>query len=62
MIVISDHGKGMDSASESKGAGLGLSIVDLLQKRMELEWRADSSPQGTSFVIGQPPERNLNKI
>ncbi|CAH1213666.1 Adaptive-response sensory-kinase SasA [Paenibacillus auburnensis] len=62
VIVISDHGKGMDSASESKGAGLGLSIVDLLLKRMELEWRMDSSPQGTSIVIGQAPERNLNKI
>lgn len=56
VIVISDHGKGLDSTSEAKGAGLGLSIVDLLLKRMELEWRADSSPQGTSIVIGRHQE------
>jgi signal transduction histidine kinase len=56
VMIISDHGQGMDSISESKGAGLGLSIVDLLLKRMELEWKTDSSPQGTSIVIRQHQE------
>lgn len=63
VIVISDHGKGMDSHSDSKGAGLGLSIVDLLLKRMELEWTVDSSGQGTRIMISQPPQvDNLNEI
>lgn len=53
VIVVSDHGKGMMSNSDSKGAGLGLSIVELLLKRMELEWTVDSSEQGTSIVISQ---------
>ncbi|MNI99649.1 Histidine kinase-, DNA gyrase B-, and HSP90-like ATPase [compost metagenome] len=61
-IVIADRGKGLDSTPEAKGAGLGLSIVDLLLKRMELAWEAESSPQGTSVMIYQPQARNLNKI
>jgi signal transduction histidine kinase len=51
VIVISDHGGGLDGSSESKGAGLGLSIVDLLLNRMELEWSMESTGQGTEIVI-----------
>lgn len=61
VIVISDHGGGIGSGSESKGAGLGLSIVDLLIKRMELEWKVDSTRQGTSIVILSLAQENLNK-
>ncbi|MDF9840948.1 MULTISPECIES: HAMP domain-containing sensor histidine kinase [unclassified Paenibacillus] len=61
-VVISDRGQGMDSAPEAAGAGLGLSIVDLLLKRMELVRETDSSPQGTSIEITQPRTQNLNKI
>ncbi|WP_342563992.1 HAMP domain-containing sensor histidine kinase [Paenibacillus sp. FSL R7-0345] len=61
-IVISDRGRGMDSSPGSAGAGLGLSIVDLLLKRMELVSETDSSAQGTTVTILQLPERNLNKI
>lgn len=61
-IVISDRGRGMDSSTGAAGAGLGLSIVDLLLKRMELVSETDSSAQGTTVTILQPPERNLNKI
>lgn len=62
VIVISDRGRGMGSSTESKGAGLGLSIVDLLIERMGLQWKTDSTEQGTSIVIFQPPDLNLNKI
>ncbi|MNP69300.1 Histidine kinase-, DNA gyrase B-, and HSP90-like ATPase [compost metagenome] len=61
-IVISDRGRGMDSSPGSAGAGLGLSIVNLLLKRMELVSETDSSAQGTTVTILQLPERNLNKI
>ena len=59
-IVISDHGPGLENGSDSRGAGLGLSIVGLLLKRMELEWAVDSSGQGTTIMITRPPEGNLN--
>ncbi|MHA6532276.1 sensor histidine kinase [Paenibacillus sp. BAC0078] len=61
VIVISDHGSGIGSASDSKGAGLGLSIVDLLLKRMKLDWKVDSTRQGTSIVILSLAQENLNK-
>jgi signal transduction histidine kinase len=61
-IVISDHGPGMENGSDSRGAGLGLSIVGLLLKRMELDWSADSSGQGTTIMITRPPEGNLNEF
>jgi signal transduction histidine kinase len=61
VIVIRDHGHGLGSSSGSKGAGLGLSIVDLLLKRMELEWKVDSTKQGTTIVILSLPHGNLNK-
>ncbi|AIQ55909.1 sensor histidine kinase [Paenibacillus borealis] len=55
VIVISDHGGGLDGSTDSKGAGLGLSIVDLLLKRMELEWSMESTGQGTEIVIWRRP-------
>ncbi|MCL6603413.1 MAG: HAMP domain-containing histidine kinase [Paenibacillus sp.] len=51
VIIISDHGTGMDSGFSIKGAGLGLSIVDLLLTQMNLRWEVDSTPAGTSIVI-----------
>ncbi|WP_151735651.1 sensor histidine kinase ['Paenibacillus yunnanensis' Narsing Rao et al. 2020] len=54
VLVISDHGAGMGQSTEAKGAGLGLAIVDLLLKRMELDWKAESSGQGTEIVIYRP--------
>lgn len=61
-VVISDRGQGMDSTPEAAGAGLGLSIVDLLLNRMELARKTVSSQQGTSIEITQPQANNLNKI
>lgn len=63
VIVISDHGVGLNNGSaSSKGAGLGLSIVELLLKRMELEWSMESNGQGTEIVIWKRLPVNLNKI
>ncbi|WP_379128108.1 sensor histidine kinase [Paenibacillus sp. sgz500958] len=61
VIIISDHGQGLQSTTGAKGAGLGLSIVDLLLGRMKLMWNADSSSSGTSIVIFAPGDGNLNK-
>lgn len=54
VILITDHGRGIQSPSDYKGAGLGLSIVDLLMKHMELEWDMESTGDGTSVVIFNP--------
>ncbi|WP_339221828.1 HAMP domain-containing sensor histidine kinase [Paenibacillus sp. FSL H8-0332] len=51
VIIISDHGGGLEQSSDSAGAGLGLSIVDLLLKRMDLEWSMESTAKGTEVVI-----------
>lgn len=54
VIIIADQGKGLQSSSDHKGAGLGLSIVDLLIKQMELEWDVQSTGEGTSVIILDP--------
>ncbi|WP_340006377.1 HAMP domain-containing sensor histidine kinase [Paenibacillus sp. FSL K6-0276] len=54
VIMITDHGRGIQSPSDYKGVGLGLSIVDLLMKHMELEWDMESTGVGTSVVIFIP--------
>lgn len=60
-IVITDLGKGIKNDSNAKGAGLGLSIVDLLLSRMKLNWSIHSTESGTSVVIYSMGE-NLNQI
>ncbi|MFD1413207.1 sensor histidine kinase [Oceanobacillus jeddahense] len=50
-IVITDKGKGMQTGSEQKGAGIGLSIVDMMVKGMYLDWEMDSTEQGTTIKI-----------
>ncbi|WNS41839.1 HAMP domain-containing sensor histidine kinase [Paenibacillus sp. MMS20-IR301] len=64
VIVIADRGAGLNGGTDSKGAGLGLSIVDLLLKRMELEWSMQSTGKGTEIVIWsrQQDREILNKI
>lgn len=54
VIMITDRGPGLQSASDAKGAGLGLSIVDLLMKHMELVWEVESTAEGTSVIIYDP--------
>ncbi|GAA5416119.1 phosphotransferase RcsD [Paraliobacillus ryukyuensis] len=50
-IVIMDKGNGMNEDSDHKGAGIGLSIVDKMVKGLELEWKIDSSADGTTIKI-----------
>ncbi len=50
-FVIADRGPGMKHDSKEKGAGIGLSIVDMMVKGMGLEWKVDTSEQGTTVKI-----------
>jgi signal transduction histidine kinase len=50
-IVIADRGKGMKNISNERGAGIGLSIVDMMVKGMKLEWDIESSENGTTIKI-----------
>ncbi|GGP12086.1 sensor histidine kinase [Oceanobacillus neutriphilus] len=50
-IVIADKGRGMQVDTEQKGAGIGLSIVDMMVKGMDLDWDIDSTEKGTTIKI-----------
>ncbi|WP_341302482.1 HAMP domain-containing sensor histidine kinase [Lysinibacillus sp. FSL H8-0500] len=50
-IVLTDRGRGMKHLSNEKGAGIGLSIVDMMVKGMDLEWTITTSENGTSVEI-----------
>lgn len=51
MIRIEDKGPGMDSTSNEKGAGIGLSIVELMLKEMDLSWNIISTSKGTTVCL-----------
>ena len=46
-----DRGKGMGNESNETGAGIGLSIVDMMVKGMELDWDIQSSEFGTIIKL-----------
>lgn len=50
-IIIKDHGNGMKNESDAKGAGIGLSIVDIMVNGMNLDWDIESSESGTKIKI-----------
>lgn len=50
-VVITDKGRGMQGGTDQKGAGVGLSIVDMMVKGMQLDWEIDSTEQGTTIKI-----------
>lgn len=50
-IVISDKGQGMKNQSDETGAGIGLSIVDMMVKGMDLDWTIHSTENGTMIKI-----------
>jgi len=51
VFIIKDHGNGMKNESNAKGAGIGLSIVDIMVKGMDLDWDIESSESGTKIKI-----------
>ncbi|VTR61369.1 phosphate regulon sensor protein [Actinobacillus pleuropneumoniae] len=51
VLVISDHGPGIESDSGNKGTGIGLAIVDHLTREMGLGSHVESSDEGTRIRI-----------
>ncbi|MDF2660167.1 MAG: histidine kinase [Paenibacillus sp.] len=58
-LLIEDRGPGLEAASAESGAGIGLTIVSLMVKEMEMGWETVSSPQGTAVYLYM---KNLNEI
>lgn len=50
-LMLEDHGQGLNKESTDKGAGIGLSIVSMMLKEMDLTWEIDSDRQGTRIMI-----------
>ncbi|MFT4416155.1 histidine kinase dimerization/phospho-acceptor domain-containing protein [Fredinandcohnia humi] len=50
-ITIEDKGPGMQSESTGKGAGIGLSIVSLMTKEMNIKWDIHTTKHGTKMVL-----------
>ncbi|MFD2922857.1 HAMP domain-containing sensor histidine kinase [Halobacillus naozhouensis] len=50
-ITIQDRGPGMKEQSVQKGAGIGLSIVDLMVREMGLQLRIKSNHEGTRIDL-----------
>lgn len=50
-LIISDCGKGMKEQSNERGAGIGLSIVEMMIQTMKLDWAIETSQQGTTIFI-----------
>ena len=53
-IIFRDRGKGMAHTSIEKGAGIGLSIVDMMVKGLGLRWDIQSDDYGTTINIIKP--------
>lgn len=49
MLVISDKGPGSSSESPEKGAGIGLSIVSMMAREMDMQWELKSDANGSAF-------------
>lgn len=51
-ITVVDHGPGFQHVhSPNKGAGIGLSIIAVMAKEMEIEWNIDSDDTGARFTF-----------
>jgi len=61
-IVVSDKGKGMKGISNEAGAGIGLSIVDMMVKGMELYWEIKSSEHGTTIKIIKKRDSSKDRL
>ncbi|MBS4218723.1 HAMP domain-containing histidine kinase [Bacillus sp. FJAT-49711] len=51
IVRIDDKGPGMDGGSNEKGAGIGLSIVELMLQEMDLTWDMISTSEGTTIFL-----------
>ena len=52
-IIVADNGPGMDHTSYEPGAGIGLSAINYMLKKMKLKADFTSNEEGTRVVIGR---------
>ncbi|HEY4602183.1 MAG TPA: HAMP domain-containing sensor histidine kinase [Cerasibacillus sp.] len=52
-VIIQDNGEGIQTNAQTKGAGIGLSIVRLMADKMDLQVEIASSKEGTTVRIGK---------
>lgn len=53
-LIIEDRGPGMEAASpETKGSGIGLTIISMMAKEMKVNWNIDSNEHGTKMTFKQ---------
>lgn len=50
-VVIEDHGPGLESSSDEKGAGIGLEIVRLMSRELGLGYEMKSSSEDTRAIL-----------
>ncbi|MGQ8873791.1 ATP-binding protein [Paenibacillus sp. TSA_86.1] len=58
VLLIEDHGPGIQPDSGTKGTGLGLSIVDLLIREMGLRKRVESTEAGVRVYLYNGKDNN----
>lgn len=56
-LDIIDHGPGFTRESGSKGAGIGMAIISLMLKEMNLQWELETNEEGTIIHISGERER-----
>ncbi|WGU96040.1 HAMP domain-containing sensor histidine kinase [Paenibacillus dendritiformis] len=52
-IIVADRGPGMDNSSYERGAGIGLSTLNYMLKKMKLKADFTSNENGTRVTIGR---------
>lgn len=53
-LVIEDRGPGMNAtSSENKGTGIGLTIISMMSKEMNVKWEIESNENGTKMMFVQ---------
>ncbi|MFJ7934012.1 histidine kinase dimerization/phospho-acceptor domain-containing protein [Sporosarcina sp. NPDC096371] len=50
-LIIEDYGPGMKVKSNQQGVGVGLSVVSLMLKEMQLDWTIETDERGTRMMI-----------
>ena len=52
-IIIRDKGQGFEQQSHTRGAGIGLSIVQIMSDKMDVQLLVDSTQTGTTITLTQ---------
>ncbi|NPC93522.1 HAMP domain-containing histidine kinase [Bacillus sp. WMMC1349] len=53
VLIVKDKGPGFKSMSEKKGVGIGLSIIEMMLKQMDLQSEVKSRSNGSLFIISK---------